>query len=107
MFSDTRRVTLFVGVKLSYMLCMDNRPHDQAFTCNIYIEHSDGSTEMVDMAEAFRSAWNQVKIQPVYGILDERLAILSCSFVLGEKVYPGANAYSEDDLSEMTLETLK
>lgn len=55
-------------------------------------------------AEAFRSSWNQVKIQPVYGILDDRLAILSCSFVLGEKVYPGANTYNEDDLSEMTLD---
>ncbi len=54
-------------------------------------------------AEAFASAWDKVQLKPVYGILDNSLAILSCTFMLDGKEYKSANSYAEDELTSLSL----
>lgn len=51
----------------------------------------------------FRSRWNQVKINPVYGILDGQIAVLDCTFSLDGKEYKSPQQYEEDDLTQMAI----
>jgi len=53
----------------------------------------------VEAAE-FKTYWNQVVMHPKYGVIDDQLAILSCSFTLGDKTYQTANSYSNDNSNE-------
>lgn len=54
-------------------------------------------------AQHFAEEWDNVQINPVYGILDDRLAVLSCTFVLNDKEYGCVNIYNEDPIDELAL----
>ena len=56
-----------------------------------------------DEAKHFAENWQKVKIEPVYGILDNTLAILSCKFTLDGKTYSSPSAYAEDDFSDIAM----
>lgn len=51
-------------------------------------------------AELFKGYWNQIQLEPQYGVIDDQLAILSCQFKLGDKVYQSASSYKNDGSSE-------
>jgi len=51
-------------------------------------------------AENFKNYWNSVVIQPEYGVKDDQVAILSCSFRLGENTYHTATSYTNDNSDE-------
>ena len=51
-------------------------------------------------ADLFKGYWNQIQIEPQYGVIDDQLAILSCQFKLGDKVYQSASSYKNDGSSE-------
>lgn len=61
---------------------------------------SDGSTVYVGVpmseAQAFKSKWNTVKLNPTWGIVNDGIAMLSCSFELGGKKYGLLTNYNED-----------
>lgn len=52
-------------------------------------------------APVFRERWNEVMLQPVYGIMDDNLSILSCTFSLDGKEYPSARSFVEDDFAPL------
>ena len=54
-------------------------------------------------AEDFSRNWDKVEIKPLYGILDNSLAVLSCTFMLDGKEYKSASSYAEDELASLTL----
>ncbi|MDE6094304.1 MAG: caspase family protein, partial [Muribaculaceae bacterium] len=54
-------------------------------------------------AENFSRNWDKVEIKPLYGILDNSLAVLSCTFMLDGKEYKSASSYAEDELASLTL----
>lgn len=49
-----------------------------------------------DEAERFKQNWSNVIMQPRFGILNDRLAVLSCEFVLGNKTYASESVYNDD-----------
>ncbi len=49
-----------------------------------------------DDAEKFRSEWNRVKLEPRFGILDDQLAVLSCTFLLDGKMYHSESVYNDE-----------
>lgn len=51
-------------------------------------------------AETFKNYWNSVLVQPEYGVKDDQVAILSCTFRLGDKTYQTATSYTNDDSDE-------
>ena len=51
-------------------------------------------------ADLFKGYWNQIQLEPQYGVIDDQLAILSCQFKLGDKVYLSASSYKNDGSSE-------
>lgn len=51
-------------------------------------------------AEKFKNYWSQVTLEPQYGVIDDQLAILSCSFKLGEQTYQSVSSYSNDNSNE-------
>lgn len=51
-------------------------------------------------AELFKGYWNQIQLVPQYGVIDDQLALLSCEFKLGDKVYQSASSYSNDGSNE-------
>lgn len=51
-------------------------------------------------AELFKGYWNQIQLEPQYGVIDDQLAILSCQFKLGDKVYQSASSFKNDGSSE-------
>lgn len=54
-------------------------------------------------ADAFRSGWKSVKVVPEYGIIDDQVGIINCTFQLGDKQYTSPRAYAEDDFDELML----
>lgn len=54
----------------------------------------------VEEADLFKGYWNQIQLEPQYGVIDDQLAILSCQFKLGDKVYQSASSYKNDGSSE-------
>lgn len=50
----------------------------------------------VEEAPAFKTNWLKVEMQPQYGIVNDRLSILSCTFKLGNKSYHITQNYSND-----------
>lgn len=54
-------------------------------------------------AQAFKNRWNEVKVTPSYGIIDDVVGVRSCTFTLGDKTYRSARAYAEDDFDEMVM----
>ena len=53
--------------------------------------------------DAFAANWSAVTVQPVYGIMDNKLAVLSCKFVYDGKEYNSARSYAEDDFTAMMI----
>ena len=51
-------------------------------------------------ADLFKGYWNQIQLVPKYGVIDDQLALLSCEFKLGDKVYQSASSYSNDGSNE-------
>ena len=51
-------------------------------------------------ADLFKGYWNQIQLEPQYGVIDDQLAILSCQFKLGDKVYQSASSFKNDGSSE-------
>ena len=51
-------------------------------------------------ADLFKGYWNQLQLVPQYGVIDDQLALLSCEFKLGDKVYQSASSYSNDGSNE-------
>mgnify|MGYP000637272517 FL=1 len=51
-------------------------------------------------ADLFKGYWNQIQLVPQYGVIDDQLALLSCKFKLGDKVYQSASSYSNDGSNE-------
>lgn len=49
-----------------------------------------------DESDRFRSRWSNVAMQPRFGILDDRLAVLSCRFVLDGKTYESESVYTDE-----------
>lgn len=56
-----------------------------------------------DEAETFAKNWNSAKVIPQYGIIDDGVGIVTCSYVVGDKTYTSPRAYSEDDFDELML----
>ncbi len=54
-------------------------------------------------AEEFASNWKNVEVTPTYGIIDDTVGVLSCTFTLGDKTYSSPRAYVEDDMDEVML----
>ncbi len=54
-------------------------------------------------AEAFAKNWKAVKVIPEYGIIDDGVGIVTCSYVIGDKTYKSPRAYAEDDFDELML----
>lgn len=50
--------------------------------------------------DLFKGYWNQIQLVPKYGVIDDQLALLSCEFKLGDKVYQSASSYSNDGSNE-------
>ena len=50
-------------------------------------------------AQTFKEKWNKVKVTPVYGVVNDLLGIVSCTFKLGSKVYQSPATYSNEDAS--------
>ena len=53
--------------------------------------------------DAFATNWSAVTVKPVYGIMDDKLAVLSCKFVYDGKEYNSARSYAEDDFTAMMV----
>ena len=51
-------------------------------------------------ADLFKGYWNQIQLVPQYGVIDDQLALRSCEFKLGDKVYQSASSYSNDGSNE-------
>lgn len=49
-----------------------------------------------DEAERFRANWNKVKLEPRFGILGDRLAVLSCTFTLDGNIYRSESTYTDE-----------
>ena len=54
-------------------------------------------------AKSFADNWKSVKVSPEYGIIDDGVGIVNCSYVVGDKTYTSPRAYAEDDFDELML----
>lgn len=54
-------------------------------------------------SQQFKAAWQDAVISPVYGVMDDNLAVLSCKFIVNGKEYPSARSYAEDDFAPLAL----
>lgn len=50
--------------------------------------------------------WSASTLTPVYGILDDKLTVLDCTFTVGGKQYPSAQTYPEDNLADIAAASL-
>lgn len=57
----------------------------------------------LDEAENFKNNWHYVTTKPVYGIVDDKLGVLNCSFTLKNKTYQSADTYENDNTSDFAL----
>ena len=68
---------------------------------NIFpIETECGNTFVqvpMEEAQTFKQSWNNVKMNPTYGIIDNGLAILSCEFTLNGKTYQSPASYNKQN----------
>lgn len=51
----------------------------------------------MEEAQNFKQNWNNVKMNPTYGIVDNSLAILSCEFTLNGKTYQSPVSYNKQN----------
>ncbi len=72
------------------------------------VKLTDGTTIYVGVplneASAFKAKWEQVKMRPQYGIVNDGIAILSCSFDLAGKTYSLLENYQEDASQDMAFD---
>lgn len=72
------------------------------------VKLADGSTIYVEVplneASNFKAKWNQVRMHPRYGIVNDEIAILSCSFDLAGKTYSLLENYQEDASQDMAFD---
>lgn len=54
-------------------------------------------------APTFKEYCDKVTMTPVYGVVNDQLAVLSCSFNLNGKTYQSTNNYSNDKTSDMAI----
>ena len=54
-------------------------------------------------AQAFKENWDKVVMKPTYGVVDDQLGILSCTFKLGNKTYQSTRNYSNDNDKDMAI----
>lgn len=57
----------------------------------------------IEDAPDFKENWYKVKTNPVYGIVDDKLGVLSCTFSLDEKTYNSADTYENDNTQDLAL----
>lgn len=57
----------------------------------------------IEDAPDFKNNWYKVKTKPVYGIVDDRLGVLTCSFTLNGKTYHTADTYDNDNMQDLAL----
>ena len=60
-------------------------------------------TVPLEEAPDFKNNWYKVKTKPVYGIVDDRLGVLTCSFTLDGKTYQSADTYDNDNTQDLAL----
>ena len=53
--------------------------------------------------DLIKSNWSDVDIAPQYGILDDKLAVLSCDFIFNNKSYKSVHSYTEDDFTPLLV----
>lgn len=89
-FLKTKAPTNVTGTLLTYDADQEAFP----------VRMSDGSTVYVGVpmseAQAFKANWNTVKLQPSWGIVNDAIAMLSCSFQLGGKKYGLLTNYNDE-----------
>ena len=51
----------------------------------------------IEEAQNFKQNWNNVSVNPTYGIVDNSLAILSCEFMLNGKTYQSPASYNKQN----------
>ena len=54
-------------------------------------------------AQQFKEKWNKVKIEPVYGIVNDHVGILSCSFTFKGKKYGLSQTYENDNSTNLAM----
>lgn len=54
-------------------------------------------------APAFKNNWKSVVLQPQYGVVDDNIGVLSCTFKLGNKIYQSTKNYSNDNSSNLAI----
>ena len=57
----------------------------------------------IEDAPTFKENWYRVKSNPVYGIVDDKLGVLSCVFTLESKTYNSADTYENDNTQDLAL----
>lgn len=58
----------------------------------------------IDEAEAFKAGFSTVKMTPVYGIIDDKVGVLSCTFeTVGNHLYATADTYHNDATNDAAL----
>lgn len=60
----------------------------------------------VDEAVAIKGNWKKVKVTPKYGIVDDQVAILSCSYSYNGKTYGNVKTFENDKGVALALEEL-
>lgn len=56
-----------------------------------------------DEALSFIDSWDKVEIEPVYGIVDDNIGILTAKYYLGNNSYDSYTSIEEDNLGDITL----
>ena len=54
-------------------------------------------------ALAFKNNWKSVVLQPQYGVVDDNIGVLSCTFKLGNKIYQSTKNYSNDNSANLAI----
>lgn len=76
---------------------------------NIFPITADGMSTFyvrvpLEEAEAFKTGFNTVKLTPVYGIVDDKVGVLSCTFeAANSQRYFSAEAYDNDVTNDVAL----
>jgi len=55
-------------------------------------------------AQKFKENWSKVSLQPQYGIVDDQLGVLSCTFSLDGKTYKSTRNYSNDANNDFAID---
>lgn len=71
------------------------------------VKMSDGNTVYVGVPQSdapdCKTNWGMVKIVPQYGIVNDSIALLSCTFIQGSKTYRQLQTYQEDSSEDLAF----